>query len=83
MDGQLSLEPSKDFSNKTSSGKSVTVDSALQLSTVWACVRFVSETASTLPLKLYEEKSDGGRIVAKNHPLYYVLCKAPNYEMTQ
>lgn len=84
LDGQLSLEPSKNFpSNRTASGKTVTVDSALQLSTVWACVRFVSETASTLPLKLYEEKADGSRVIAYNHPLYNVLCKNPNYEMTQ
>ena len=84
LDGQLSLEPSANFqTNRTSSGKTVTVDAALQLSTVWACVRFVSETASTLPLKLYEETTDGGRVIAKNHPLYNVLCKTPNYEMTQ
>ena len=84
LDGQLSLEPSANFqTNRTSSGKTVTVDAALQLSTVWACVRFVSETASTLPLKLYEETADGGRVIAKNHPLYNVLCKTPNYEMTQ
>lgn len=84
LDGQLSLEPSSNFQpNRTSSGKTVTVDAALQLSTVWACVRFVSETASTLPLKLYEEQSDGGRVIARNHPLYNVLCKSPNYEMTQ
>ncbi len=83
LDGQISLEPSLPFANKTASGKSVTVNSALQLSAVWACVRFVSETASTLPLKLYEEKADGSRELAKNHPLYNVLCKTPNYEMTQ
>lgn len=83
LDGQISLEPSLSFANKTASGKSVTVNSALQLSAVWACVRFVSETASTLPLKLYEEKADGSRDLAKNHPLYNVLCKTPNYEMTQ
>lgn len=83
LDGQIGLEPSLPFANKTASGKSVTVNSALQLSAVWACVRFVSETASTLPLKLYEEKADGSRELAKNHPLYNVLCKTPNYEMTQ
>lgn len=83
LDGQIGLEPSLPFANKTASGKSVTVNSALQLSAVWACVRFISETASTLPLKLYEEKADGSRELAKNHPLYNVLCKTPNYEMTQ
>lgn len=66
----------------SASGKSVTVDKALQLSAVWACVRLLSETVSTLPLKLYERHSDGGRIPATNHPLYEILTKRPNAEMT-
>jgi HK97 family phage portal protein len=83
LDGKLGLEPSSVITGRTSSGKTVTVDAALQLSAVFACVRLVSETVSTLPLKLYEVKADGSRAVAKSHSLYYVLCKSPNYEMTQ
>ncbi|CAM3637532.1 phage portal protein [Xenorhabdus thuongxuanensis] len=56
--------------------------SALQLSTVWACVRLLSETVSTLPLKLYKSKDDGSRELAKNHPVYAILCNRPNLEMT-
>lgn len=66
----------------SASGKSVTVDKALQLSAVWACVRLLSETVSTLPLRLYERHSDGGRGPATNHPLYEILTKRPNAEMT-
>ncbi|WP_426577622.1 phage portal protein [Xenorhabdus stockiae] len=67
----------------SSSGKTVSADNALQLSTVWACVRLLSETVSTLPLKIYHSKDDGSRELAKNHPVYPVLCHRPNLEMTQ
>tara|TARA_Y100001951_G_scaffold104083_1_gene114636 strand:+ start:2355 stop:3602 length:1248 start_codon:yes stop_codon:yes gene_type:complete len=73
----------QDYYGKSSSGKNVTVDSSLQLSTVWACVRLLSETISTLPLKLYERQSDGSRVRAERHPLYNVLTRSPNAEMTQ
>ncbi len=83
LDGQLSLQPNVINSlGATASGKFVTVDSALQLSAVFACVRLVSETVSTLPIKLYRTKADGSSELAKQHPLYNVLCKSPNYEMT-
>ena len=83
LDGHLSMSPNV-LTNlvSTSSGQFVTVDSALQLSAVSACVRIVSETVSTLPLKLYRTKSDGSSELATDHPLYNVLCKSPNYEMT-
>ncbi|MBD1601179.1 phage portal protein [Pseudomonas typographi] len=72
----------KEWNGTSSSGKSVTVDKALQLSAVWACVRLVSETISTLPLKLYERVDDGSRAPATGHPLYQVLSVSPNAEMT-
>ncbi|PHM22287.1 phage portal protein [Xenorhabdus ehlersii] len=67
----------------SSSGKTVSADKALQLSTVWACVRLLSETVSTLPLKIYQSNDDGSRKLAKNHPVYPILCNRPNLEMTQ
>lgn len=63
-------------------GKCVSVDSALQLSTVWACVRLISETISTLPLGFYEKMPDGSRRTATEHPLYELLHNQPNADMT-
>jgi HK97 family phage portal protein len=37
----------------TASGEPVTVESALRLSTVWACVRLLGDSVSTLPLHVY------------------------------
>ena len=70
------------FGSPTASGKPVSVDSAMQLSTVWACVRLLSETVSTLPLRVYRKRAGGGRDVASDHWLYNLLCKSPNSEMT-
>ncbi|KYP85623.1 phage portal protein [Erwinia aphidicola] len=66
----------------SSSGKTVTVDKAIKLSAVWACVRLLSESVSTLPMKVYKREKDGSRGLATDHPAYQVLCKQPNGEMT-
>ncbi|EKN3726619.1 TPA: phage portal protein [Yersinia enterocolitica] len=66
----------------SSSGKVVTADKVIQLAAAWACVRLVSESVSTLPLKLYKRMPDGSRGTATDHPLYPVLCRSPNSEMT-
>jgi len=59
----------------------VTVDSSLQLSTVWACVRLISETIATLPLGLYQRTADGARKAVGDHPLYELLHNQPNADM--
>ncbi len=58
---------------ESNAGKTVTVDGALQLATVWACVRLISETVATLPLVVYARGRDNGRTVAADHPLYALL----------
>ena len=63
------------------SGKSVTVQSAIQLSTVYACVRVISETIASLPLGIYETVNEGNE-KATDHPLYRLLHDEPNSEMT-
>lgn len=63
-------------------GKRVTVDQALQLATVWACVRLIAETLATLPLGFYQRKADGSRESATGHALYNILHNQPNADMT-
>lgn len=61
------------------------VDVALQLSTVWACVRLIAETISTLPLITYERTTVNGRETrkpARDLPLYGLLHDSPNADMT-
>ncbi|WP_439895405.1 phage portal protein [Pseudomonas syringae] len=65
----------------SASGKSVSQQTALQLSTVWACVRLIAETLATLPIALYETKN-GAPVVASAHPVHRVISVQPNADQT-
>jgi HK97 family phage portal protein len=45
-------------------------------------VRLLSESTSTLPLKVYRRQPDGSRQLAQDLPVFQVLCRRPNLEMT-
>lgn len=60
----------------------VTVDKALRVSTVWACVRLIAETIATLPLAIYRRDTDGGRSVDRGNPLHDIISSSPNASMT-
>ncbi|MNM43658.1 Phage portal protein [compost metagenome] len=64
------------------SGMTVNEQTALNNDTVWACVKLISETVSTLPLGLYERKRDGTREPATDHRLYDLLHNEPNSHMS-
>ena len=78
---QISAAPEFDF-GAAASGKNVTEETAIQISTVYACVRVLAETIASLPLNVYESDGKGGSRIAQNHPLEYLLHDAPNEEMT-
>ncbi|SUD80266.1 phage portal protein [Pseudomonas putida] len=65
----------------SASGKVVSQQTALQLSTVWACVRLIAETIATLPIALYEDKN-GAPVVATAHPVNFVISQQPNADQT-
>lgn len=67
---------------KTKSGIRISQSTALNISTVWSCVRVLSETCGTLPFILYERMKPRGRTRAIDHSLYEVLHDQPNPEMT-
>ena len=67
----------------SSAGVTVTPEVALAQSAVFACVRVISETIGSLPLKIYKKRSDGGKEEAKDHPLYPTICVSPNYWQTK
>lgn len=71
-----------DSSSQSNSGVSVDEETALKTSAVFACVKVLAETVASLPLVLYDEKVDGNKEKAKQHPLYWVLHDIPNDEMT-
>lgn len=64
-------------SSVESAGQPVNEKTVMSLSAAWACMRLIAETASTLPLKVYE-RTPTGRKPANNHPLYSILHNQPN-----
>ena len=70
------------FFGGTTSGKTVTERSAMQMTAVYSCVRILSEAIAGLPLHLYRYTEDGSKEKAIDHPLYELLHDEPNPEMT-
>jgi len=86
---QLDLDPgNRDVTRgdyHSASDATPRIDRALQLSTIWSCVRLISGTISTQPLFLYERTETDGRDtrrIAREHSLYYLLHDSPNADMT-
>jgi len=59
-------------------GFSTSGDSALKQTAVFACVRVLAETISSLPLYLYKLMVDDGKEPAREHYLWPILHDAPN-----
>ena len=66
----------------STSGKTVTERSAMQMTAVYSCVRILAEAVTGLPLHLYRYTDTGGKEKAIDHPLYALLHDEPNPEMT-
>lgn len=59
-------------------GVRITPETALQCSTVLACVRLIAENVATVPLHLYKRLPEGGKDRAREVPLYRLLNQQPN-----
>lgn len=51
----------------------VTLDSAMQLSAVWACARLIAENISSLPVYVYKKNRDGTRVLDPSHRLSILM----------
>ena len=63
-------------------GTNISEHNALRITTVFACVRIIAETISSLPLNVYKKDSKGTKAKAYDHPLYRVLHDEANDDMT-
>ena len=70
------------FSKNTQAGVSVSVESAMRIAAVYACVKIIAETIGSTPLHIYERRSDGGKDRADNHPLALIFGGVANKENT-
>ena len=70
------------YMGSTTAGKTVTEQSAMQMTAVHSCVRILAEAVAGLPLHLYKYTDDGGKEKSIKHPLYRILHDEPNPEMS-
>ncbi len=77
--GQQSPLPS---SNPYESSISLPIDSALQVSSVWACIQILVETIGSLPLSVYVLDDSGEKIVDKKSTIHRVIHTTPNSRNT-
>jgi HK97 family phage portal protein len=67
----------------TKSGKDVSFDQAIKVSTVLRCAAVIADGVSSVPLKLYKaDYAKRTRQVASDHPMYRLLARRPNPWMT-
>lgn len=67
----------------SSSAVPVTSESAMQLSTVWACVKLITESVGSLPINVYKISDGGVRTEFNDHPLARLLRNKPNRYQTR
>lgn len=80
----IDAAPSYSFLNSSgsSAGKSVNERTALSSSVVYACVRILSNSISSLPIHLYKRNDDRSRERLENHMLELLVNDTPNPMMT-
>lgn len=66
----------------TKSGVNITADTALKISTVYACVTILADTLASLPMTINRRLPGGGNEIAYDHPLFPILHDNFNVEQT-
>lgn len=67
---QQGVQSGKPGSYSAAAATNVTLDTSLQISTVWACTKLISEAVGSLPIKFYKkDKATGTRTPLTDHPL--------------
>ncbi len=64
-------------SRRSKSGKAVTWETALKVSTVLACAGVIARGIAQVPLKIMQDEA-GRKRAAREHPLYWLLHNQPN-----
>jgi HK97 family phage portal protein len=67
---------------ETSAGVRVTSSTAMKFVAVYSCIDILSRTVGSLPLYLYHRLDGGGKELARKHPLFRLMRRQPNPEMT-
>lgn len=60
----------------------VTIDTALQVSSVWAAIELLADNIASLPIFVYTQKAKGVRDLARDSSLWALLHEKPNSRHT-
>ena len=63
---------------RSKSGARVTWQTAIQVTTAFACARVIADGLAQVPFKLFRDLPGGGKEAAKDHALYQLLGTKPN-----
>jgi HK97 family phage portal protein len=66
----------------SNTGRAVNADTALQVSTVWSCVKILAESVAALPFAVFERQANGNAVKITDHAVAGLLGKMPNPVMT-
>lgn len=69
------------FGTQSAAGKNVTMEKAMQLATVWACIKTTSDAAASLPLGIFDRLGDNSRVEVDDD-IAQVLTESPNEDQT-
>lgn len=69
------------LTRRTQAGVPVDAETALKSSTVWACIRYLTNATAQLPWRVMREERDGDRVPVPTHPVDYLLNRRPCQEM--
>lgn len=70
------------FGVSSDAGVTVSEQTAMKVSAVYACVTLIAKTIASLPLKVYRRKANGDPIEVPDTLPYYLLHDEPNPAMT-
>jgi len=68
--------------SRTNAGVSVSVEQAMRIAAVFACVKIIAETIASTPLHIYRNRPEGGKDRANTHPLSVIFGGVANEENT-
>jgi len=70
------------FNTSSLTGENISVETAMRLGAVWACVSLISDSIAQLPLNVMVQNKNGSFEKSTEHPLNKVLRYKPNSFMT-
>jgi len=67
---------------ESKAGVRVSRETAMRVSAVYSCCRILAESIASLPVHLYRRLPGGGKERAPDHPMYDLVHRAPNPQMS-